>query len=260
MASEKLLFLHIPKTAGTSFRALFDREYPGSRQLPLYYPTPYKPELLTELRARVPTTDAFIGHVFFGIDADLGFQARYMTFLRHPVDRVVSYFLHNKRNPDSPYHGWIRDGVSLHHMLEHERIPELNNNMTRMIAGLHDNDLLESRSVLDTAIANLEERFLFVGITEDFDKCIQLLGARLGWRQVLTTPVLNRSPKHLREQLDAPTLAAIEKYNQLDLELYQYGKTRLNNELADIPAKQNAVGLSLLVRVGHQIRQRLWRR
>lgn len=232
MHPEKVLFLHIPKTAGTSLRAIVDEEYEGSLQLTLYEPSPYDPATLVRLQSRVPAAKAFIGHVFFGTDEVLGFRARYVTFLRHPVPRVVSYFLHNKRHDNSPYFEHIRRGMTLRNMLEDEVIPEVNNNMTRMIAGLDDNGPLHSREVLDQAIENMETRFLFVGLSESLDDGLRLLGRQLGWRQRSEVPQLNQAPNDLREAIDEVTWAAIEGLNELDLELYEYGQQRFRRDLA----------------------------
>lgn len=232
MHEDQVLFLHIPKTAGTSLRAIVNDEYEGSLQLTLYEPSPYGPETLERLKSQAPAAKAFIGHVFFGTDEVLGFHARYVTFLRHPVSRVVSYFLHNKRHEDSPYFEHIRRGMTLRNMVEDEVIPEVNNNMTRMIAGLHDNSPLHSREILDRAIENMETRFMFVGLSESLDDGLRLLARQLGWRQGAEVPQLNQAPNDLREAIDETTWASIEGLNELDLELYEYGQQRFRRDLA----------------------------
>ncbi len=232
MHPEQVLFLHIPKTAGTSLRAIVDEEYQGPLQVALYEPFPYSPEVLEQLKAQATTAKAFIGHVFFGTDEVLGVRASYVTFLRHPVSRVVSYFLHNKRHDNSPYFDHIRRGMTLRSMVEDHAIPEVNNNMTRMISGLHDNSALHSRDVLDLAIANMEDRFIFVGLSESLDDGLRVLSHRLGWDRRADVPQLNQAPDDLREEVDPATWAAIEALNELDLELYDYGQQRFRRDLA----------------------------
>lgn len=222
-AMSKIVFIHIPKTAGTSFRRLLDKQYPGHKLLPLYEPYPYTPEVLARLKRQAQQATACIGHVPFGIDRQLGIDARYVTFLRDPVERVVSYYRHNQRHANARFHQQIKEGMTLADLVRSGIDAECHNNMTRMISGIGDNRRLTDRAVLEQAIDNIERRFLFIGLTEQFDQSVDLLGSRLGWRrQGLVKPALNRAPDQKRFPLDEQTRALVLEYNDLDLALYRY--------------------------------------
>ena len=229
-AMSKIVFIHIPKTAGTSFRRLLDRQYPGPSLLPLYEPYPYTPEVLARLKRQAQQATACIGHVPFGIDRQLGIDARYVTFLRDPVERVVSYYRHNQRHANARFHQQIKEGMTLADLVRSGIDAECHNNMTRMISGIGDNRRLTDRAVLDQAIENIEQRFLFVGLTQHFDQSVDQLGSRLGWRRPgLVKPTLNRAPDLQPLQLDKETLELVLEYNDLDKALYQYVSQRQGN-------------------------------
>jgi len=219
-----IVFIHIPKTAGTSFRKLLDSHYPGKALLPLYEPYPYQPEVLARLKKRARQAAAAIGHVPFGIDRQLGVEAGYVTFLREPVQRVISYYRHNQRHANARFHQQIKDGMTLADILRSGIDPEFNNNMTRMISGVGDNSLLLDQAILEQAMENIERRFLYVGLTEHFDQSVNQLGACLGWRSatLFKSPALNRAPDRQSLSLDEETLGLIRHYNNLDLALYEH--------------------------------------
>jgi hypothetical protein len=107
--------VHVPKTAGTSLATVLDRslfrrvffDYPS--QADYYRPDP----IITKNRAFI--TEWFGGiHGHFGASrhlADFG-SAKYLATVRHPVDRIISQYLHeyNDPGPDSSWHKAIRSG------------------------------------------------------------------------------------------------------------------------------------------------------
>ena len=59
----KTIFLHIPKTAGTSLRKIVSAEYPGERLVAIY---DLSPDFLAGLRPRLKRAYAIYGHYSFG--------------------------------------------------------------------------------------------------------------------------------------------------------------------------------------------------
>ena len=97
-----LLFMHIPKTAGTTLRAVVERQYRPTTLFSLY---PGHEAQLDALRVRVSDRPpaAVMGHFRFGLHAAFPAGGRYVTFLRDPVDQVISHYNH-LLNSDSPEH------------------------------------------------------------------------------------------------------------------------------------------------------------
>src|SRR6266496_250353 len=93
-AEEAVIFLHVPKTAGTTLNRLIEWEYP---LFEMYSVDPVFFRLsaahLWQLPAqRLERTRMFKGHMLFGLHKILPQRATYITVLREPIDRVISAF------------------------------------------------------------------------------------------------------------------------------------------------------------------------
>jgi SAM-dependent methyltransferase len=94
----KLLSMHIPKTAGTSFRKFLEQLY-GSRLRLMYSEADTAPRLRDKVRVD-PSTLCLHGH----FQADALFPqlpgAALITWIRDPVQRVISSYFQMLRNPE----------------------------------------------------------------------------------------------------------------------------------------------------------------
>ncbi len=93
-ADEAVIFLHVPKTAGTTLNRLIEWEYP---LFEIYSVDPvffrWSAAHLWQLPAqRLKRTRMFKGHMLFGLHKILPQPATYITVLREPADRVISAF------------------------------------------------------------------------------------------------------------------------------------------------------------------------
>src|SRR6266568_9196610 len=96
-ASEALIFLHVPKSAGTTLNRLIEWEYP------LFEMYSVDPVLFRWSRARLwrlpqrrlKRFRVFKGHMPFGLHEVLPQPATYITVIRGAVERVISayYFM-----------------------------------------------------------------------------------------------------------------------------------------------------------------------
>jgi len=228
MSNEKIIFLHIPKTAGSSLRQLVEQVYQPENCLFLYYPTPYNDAALETIYKQLPTAKVLYGHVGFGIHEVLGIQGKYVTWLRQPVERVISFYKHNARDPALPYYTAIQEGMSLLEMLQKGVTEQTNNHMTRILANYWQPGFLEDRQVLEEAIRNIDQHFYLVGLMERFGESLARLGECLRWPQPLEIPYLNVHSEAEVFLVDKPTRVALEEHNRLDRLLYERMKRRLH--------------------------------
>ncbi len=207
-----VISVHIPKCAGTSFRHVLASHY-GSRLWlnygTVFSRTDYRPEA-------VPDTTACIhGHFFADAFDDAPRQARYITWVRHPVDRVVSNYHHFLRSPD------MRDDCC--RQLHEQRLTL--------------RDFAELDWMRDEATRYLAGKplaaFAFVGIAERFEDSLGIFANRFGWPTPDAAPRVNTNPERPPAGYALPEAdyAHILALNARDFAWYQAALTRLDLEL-----------------------------
>ncbi|MCP5305433.1 MAG: sulfotransferase family 2 domain-containing protein [Chromatiaceae bacterium] len=220
-----MVFLHIPKTAGTSLRQLLRQQLPGNALAVL------DPPISTELRAKtirlLPHMRVLIGHLYFGVDEHLGFHGDYGTFLRDPVARVVSFWRHQLAHEHSEYHKLAARGMTLREFVASGITHQTDNFMTRILVGtaapgMLDGTLnrIDDQKFLDIALENVNRRFRFVGFVEYFDESIRRLVDLFGWLPQVQPPIKLNVSASTPPILDEATLKVINEHNRLDLALY----------------------------------------
>lgn len=219
MLRENTLFIsHIPKTAGTSLRKIvqtFNKDvviaYQG--ELALGYPNM---EFIRNVRENAHPS-LVMGHFSFGAHKLLGLPARYATFLRDPIDRVISLYRHQKALPNSSFAGHLQNRMTLGEFVSSQITEQTNNHMCRCIAGVAPEEgcLLQDSWLLDYALHNIDKYYEFVGIVEDFSIEVSRLAKLLGWKHYVI-PVENVSIAPPLEVSDE-TRCIVEYYNNLDI-------------------------------------------
>jgi hypothetical protein len=229
--AEKIIFLHIPKTAGTSVRQIVRKEYPGRQCLFIYSHTP---EFFASIQAQLPAARAVYGHVSFGIHEVLGIRGRYVTFLRDPVRRVVSFYNHQRRKRGSEFYHQIKKGLTLREMLQSGICHQVNNHMVRIVAGYEGIEPIDDTAVFQRAVSNMDRSFELVGLVERLPESVALLGRRLGFQRQHRIPRRNVNFRPRSQNLDEGTLADIRAANRLDLMLYEHVYQCFENELKTV--------------------------
>ena len=231
-----VIFLHIPKTAGSTLHQIIRRQYPASA----IYHIGSHPDSETTFRAlpsaRRGRIRLLMGHFEMGIDACLPRSSTYFTMLRRPVARSVSYFAHVRRDPDHYCHHLVHhQQMTLDAFIQSGADVMMDNGQTRMIAGVLYTipfGKLDA-TVLEIAKHNLQARFTFAGLTEKFDHALLLMRHFFGWRNLYYTR-RNVSARAEKETLSAETLALIHNANRLDAALYEFAAGRLAQQVAQL--------------------------
>jgi len=230
---EVLLFLHIPKTAGTTLTSVLLRQYPPESIFEIYGLVPDQriEELKTCSPGRRRAVQCVIGHFYFGLDELFDEPCRYITMLRDPVERVISSYYHILRTPDNwLYRDVAGSGMTLERYVncEGRTVHETRNMQTRMMAGTAWDCILDEAS-LKTAKENLD-KCAAVGVVERFDESLVLFRRRLGWTGIRYLKMrVGGRPKS--EGVPPALLAEIRSRNALDVELYQHALHRLQSDI-----------------------------
>ena len=207
----KLISIHIPKSAGTSFFHTLRKEY-GPRKVV---------RIDTEGRAvrvnKVPLNAAYISrnptvvHGHFIIDdlediikSTSGIPV--ITWLREPAERVISnYFYLSKRLEEEL--GEKKKGLNIlskmkRSLLEYAHGEANRNRISKFLRGVELQDLS------------------FIGLVSEYDKDVSDLAQKLEWKTVQTF-THNKTNSSLVEKVDSETMKIIKSLNQEDYEVFE---------------------------------------
>ena len=223
-----LLFIHIPKAAGTTLRSIVDCQY-GADNVLTYY-NQLSRQMLDNLDYHLRASDrdyrGLIGHFKYGVHEILSRQARYVSFLRDPVALAVSSYF-EKLNMNRP-HFTKPDGslFSLDETLDREGW-NYANQQVKYLTGMADNAEVNEED-LATCLNNITTDFAFVGTVEKFNPSILLLSRALGWKPCLYNRL---NPGGLRSDILPSTLTRIASLNLLDRKLHDLVEDRLAKQV-----------------------------
>ena len=223
-----VIFLHIPKTAGTTLNRIIESQY---SPFAIYTMDPYRIRATAERFKRLPEARrrrfrVVRGHLLYGIHEFLPQGATYITMLRDPVARALSAYYFALRRPLNPLHRKIRrEQLSVKDCLR--LFPERHNLQCRFIAGIKDTAVRDER-LLNIAKENLAKSFSVVGISERFEESLILISEKFGWQIPFYE---NQKVAKNRPSIEPELADLIREHNRLDDELYEFGKTLFGTSL-----------------------------
>ncbi|MBA3832254.1 MAG: sulfotransferase family 2 domain-containing protein [Chthoniobacterales bacterium] len=230
-ADEAVIFLHLPKTAGTTLNRLIEWEYP---LLQMYSIDPvlfeWSSAHLRKLSPRrLQRTRMFKGHMLFGLHEVLPQPATYITVLREPVDRVISAFYFMRSYKLHPLYWKFRRGNWT--IDDFVRWSRRDNVQSKIIAGA-DYEEPCTAEISEKAKDNLRRHFAVVGLSERFEESLALMKLRFGWQfnTYSSFNVTRSRPK--KHDLAKSTLDLIIENNSYDIELYECARTIFESAVA----------------------------
>lgn len=231
-----LIFLHIPKTAGSTLHKIIGRQYKPKSIFSINGERAQ--ESIAEFKNLSESQRSEIqvlkGHMRFGLHEYLPQSSSYITVLRDPVDRVISHYYYVLRKPNHYLHNQITSkNMSLKDYVSSGITKELDNSQTRLISSTAANIPYGecSAEVLESAKKNIQENFAVVGLADEFDKTLILLKRAFKWKTPFYIKANITKNRPLKEDISKETLNAIEKYNELDIELFSDVKQRFDKQI-----------------------------
>ena len=219
-----LIFLHLPKCAGTTLNRIMEWEYNPIRVFsidPILYLWSYK-KLNRWPAKRLARMQVFKGHMPFGIHNRLPQPSTYITFLRDPVERVISAYYFARNYLLHPKHQWISKLT----LEEYVRASPNHNVQCKSISGRPFVGNYAAgpcdQETLEMAKENLLRYFSLVGLTERFDEGLAILKIMFGW-EIAKYANFNLTKNRVKKaSLPPASVELIKERNKYDVALYEF--------------------------------------
>lgn len=206
----KLIYLHIPKTAGTSFERVIRNNG---------YSVQSFPGIRAGLFAKEESSAVIGGHMVYGIHWLRRCSSfKYITFLRDPVERCISHYYYVQE--------WVKDPLCKYarsmNIVDFYRLDAAANMQVRYLGGNIFKDRFFSacsRQTLDSACARSSK--MLVGFVENYELSVSHICKTLAWTP---KPIvsLRGAKRPSLNQFEDSTIKKLRSLNRLDCELYEY--------------------------------------
>jgi len=214
MEKKLIIFMHIPKTGGTTLNKIFKRSYTENEiydHVPLEAMSKHFSQLKEDDKKGIK---AISGHHFYGIHDLFSKPYTYFTMMRNPIERVISLYYFLKTYPG--YYEENMRNMSFEEYIDWD--PQARNGQIHQICGQN------SQLSLEKAKENLKV-FEVVGITEMFNESLLLLKNKFKWANIeYVKENVTKSRPRIGE-VSTEIIKKIEKNNELDIELFEYIKS-----------------------------------
>ncbi len=232
----KIRFLHIPKTAGTTFTDCLNQFYKGRHFIFSGDLQKDKTRYWKISGSKRDQISMFGGHAprITGIpEVD---TLPTITFFRDPVERVKSYCQHVsegksryllKDYPPSKFNldAFLDSGIN-----------ELSNIQAKLLLGDQKQQLphADKKTILETAVTVLKNDITCFGFTEQFDKSLVLLHYKLGWKKWPVYRKINAKNRQKLIKFTDANIIKIRGLNEIDIAVYNKALNLFNHQLSSI--------------------------
>jgi Sulfotransferase family len=220
------VFVHIPKSSGSTIRAILSRQYGVDHIL---YFEPSSPRWNTSTSAqdflienvKKRNIELITGHHSYGIHNILREPCRNFTIIRNPIKRLLSDYYYAFSYEHHRYRDEIRSGrITVEQFLTDPQFG-VRNAQSKMLAGRWQSRNGEAKAAIETA----QHSFVAVGTTERFDESILYMAKVLGWKPPIfvnkNVTKLDSSIDAERKQIEATARKSFAQIFASEFEVYE---------------------------------------
>lgn len=239
---EVLIFLHIPKTGGTTLDGIFSCVATYNEQKYHRFPiTDYNPPVLitpgwvgawnaiVNTKASLKSSvNSVAAHAPFGMHELFDRPCRYLSVIREPVAREISsYNFH--------YTNFLEKQSSLLELIKNRQL--VDNPQTRMLCGKDYMKGDSSQEWLDVVKQNVKKYYALLGVTDCIPELLQTIITCNGWPNLIYPDVKITRDKKIERPSDE-LLETITTYHYLDVQLYEFAKMQFDRNFSALVDRQ----------------------
>lgn len=254
-----IVFLHIPKAAGTTLVSIIEQEYRSSALYRFRHARPIDRQA-DEINAAHTAGKSYgivTGHIGYGLAARLTQPVSHFTMLRDPIALLISRYGYRRSHPKQ--HPVLAEHAKSSSLLEFADSIE-DNTMTRFLSGAEfaaqaslgaegssfqalqiarvdssgfQGDPPCDAAMLERAKNTLRDHCAAFGLTERFDESVLLLAEAFGWSKIHYQKQNVGRRTSQPDPLSAEALEHLRARNAFDIELYDYACGLFEERIAE---------------------------
>lgn len=226
---KKVIFIHIPKTAGTSINTLLSYQY-GHRGN-FWHTTQEsweiaKARFIEHIRVHPDDCNLVRGHIPYGWDSIAPRNYKYITFLRDPLERSVSQYNFAINHGRGIWFDELSAFDGLEDYLCNVNLIGHDNYQLRYLSGIGPRKAV-ARIHLEQTCGRIKDEQIVVGCLSHMQESIILMSAILGWKKPIFNLRYNLGGQRSRVDIPKSVEAKFRDLNALDYELYDYARSGL---------------------------------
>ena len=226
-----ITFIHIPKTGGSTFTNLLRETLsPNNKSLSHFIKEIETEEIKIEIlhiQFQHPERLSMCGDIFKQPDKYINHKI--FTIIRHPVDRIISEYNFQKYT--------LRNGPKIRRLKPIpdtlEEYIENKGTWNYQLSFLLGEGLIPINKPTEEDLKNVIDCFeklnINVGVTDKYVNFLNLFEKNTGIELNKNVSILKKSVKSTETKISEELRNKIIKYNDLDYQLYNYAKSKINN-------------------------------